>query len=849
MVGVLGPQEDMLATTLVRCRSTPAMGEAVYSANIAQLRRRLADENGGRDGAKLATHQLKKVLTLYRQRLSSLLTRSGRGSVLAIPNGYPGAVQRVREVVREMEDEVRVASCEDAPHNSLRPLQTLALETTVLPKGDHEVLRRSLEEAQRRCESLNVDMMHHSEANEELVETLGTVKDANKRLLEQIRAQTDEIAKITQERVDNEEQMDQLHRLHENSRHLIRQDAQRKVLATREAGEQRQAAMRQELTDKLRQIKAGSEILLQDVARLSQELHDDRKAFVDLVASTQAQVQCVVKNLQNRCGSHLDKHAQQKRFLEDSLENLGNQVRAEQEARHNEGYSGSHKHLSFVTEREAVQAHGSRELALHSSHAQAAERAANADKQAWAERRAALERRVEELMQQRYLRNNGVEQLQQHVVSLDSALQATRTDAHHIEGQVFDLKRKARESADALAAATSSNEHLRQQMQEQRAHFGQRNEEDLNESRQGYEQKAADARHAHDASMALARKQAEAMQDEALGYEGDLADLQRQLQPLEEECATLQRDACTWRTHGDDAKSSREIQEKDFGSTKHRFHGEKLKLQAGLDHMAAKCASWDEDIKRLTGDLQELRRAAVTKEHEYAAKQQTAASQVRDGNDALAALQSRIKDASEHHARLREEIASVRERALEIQGALQNGLESQALALDQERNRLGELLEAEKASSEQARKDLEHERDVSEQGLRRLQDEGRVKLVGAVQERQRVHERGRADIASEGQALMQQQRRMELLEHELQRTRTLLSEREASLVRLRLLHEQEERGATPAALRRLEEEVRAAAGALEAAQRSDSALTQHLGTQRRREARDHSQLGLTQLSA
>merc|ERR1719258_259636 len=80
----------------------------------------------------------------------------------------------------------------------------------IWPGRTYEVLRKSLQEAQKRCDSLNNDMMRQNEANDELMATLNTVKDSNRRLLDQIRQQTDEIQGLTQQRILDEAEMDQL---------------------------------------------------------------------------------------------------------------------------------------------------------------------------------------------------------------------------------------------------------------------------------------------------------------------------------------------------------------------------------------------------------------------------------------------------------------------------------------------------------------------------------------------------------------------------------------------------------------------------------------------------------------
>merc|ERR1719456_433383 len=97
------------------------------------------------------------------------------------------------------------------------------------PTRSYGVLRESLQETQRRCESLNHDMVRQAEANEELMQTLGTVKDANKRLLEQIRTQTDEITRLTQQRVLDEERMDVVSKRHRQSYEELERETQQHI--------------------------------------------------------------------------------------------------------------------------------------------------------------------------------------------------------------------------------------------------------------------------------------------------------------------------------------------------------------------------------------------------------------------------------------------------------------------------------------------------------------------------------------------------------------------------------------------------------------------------------------------
>merc|ERR1719277_1290117 len=93
-------------------------------------------------------------------------------------------------------------------------------------------------------------MVQQAETNEELVETLGTVKDANKRLLEQIRFQTDEIAQLTELRLNDEEQMDHLARKHRSDHESCREAAERQVAAVRSACSDQCNALRWRVADR-----------------------------------------------------------------------------------------------------------------------------------------------------------------------------------------------------------------------------------------------------------------------------------------------------------------------------------------------------------------------------------------------------------------------------------------------------------------------------------------------------------------------------------------------------------------------------------------------------------------------
>eukprot|EP00927_Polykrikos_kofoidii_P059832 TRINITY_DN54957_c0_g1_i1.p1 TRINITY_DN54957_c0_g1~~TRINITY_DN54957_c0_g1_i1.p1 ORF type:complete len:853 (-),score=230.84 TRINITY_DN54957_c0_g1_i1:50-2584(-) len=802
-----------------------------------QLQRRLAQESSDRDAAKLALHRLKTAVDFYRKRMQSVAYRSpGVGTGDDDHTLY----QRTRDLVKDMEAEVRTTDVDCTETAKLSSQLALGSPGSPVRPKNYEVLRQSLEEAQRRCENLNIDMVQQSEANEELVDALGTVKDANKRLLEQIRQQNSEIATLTQQRVEDEETMDQMARRHDTDREALRQDTQRQVVATRDAGAERHNQVYNRLTDKLRYVRARSEIIAQEAARIAQDLHDRRADAAALVSSVQGQLQGAEKDFSLHCDALRQRHLQQKRNIEEQINDHHGRVRSERDLRHQDGIEWGQKLGAMANDKDDVHGRHGREVTQLSAHAQALERALHAERQAWLEDRAGLERENDEHSHQRNSRRMALDQLQRDIVSTESAISAISTESSSLEQSIVELKRQLRESDDALAAAISGNEHLRDQMEEQRKRFQEKNETDLNDCRAAYEQKLADAQIAHEADIAMSRKQAEAMEKDLAAQGDDMHRHRSNIDAIEEECASMARDGAMWRSHCDAAKSSREIHERDLHEAKQQFTSQRVKLQADIDHAGSASAALDEELRAMTAELADFRRNAAARETEMATRRQAAEAMLRDSQQQLADRRQRVRDVADHHKRVGAEAAGSRERMLERQMALEKSVEAQARLLEDERRRFRDLLEKERKAADEVREDLQRERDLTSVHLRRVHDENRSKVVGAERERSRVQDLTRTELMQASQHVAQQQQQVKVLEHDINRVRSLLAESESNAQWVRQEHDHGHHS-THITLRQLEDDARAVINSFEQARREEASLQQQIEAQRNRNEHDRLQ--------
>jgi len=780
-----------------------------------QLQRRLAEESGECDAARAALQRTARTVDFYRQRLTALAGTGAGGAEVSTGN-----LQRVRDIIQAIEAEVKAIPSSDQALTEF-PAHGQS------PRQGYDVLRKSLEEAHRRCESLNCDMVHQAEANEELVEALGTVKDANKRLLEQIRFQTDEIAQLTQQRIGDEERMDKLTRKHQMDHEGFRQNLQRQIVAIRTLAGEEFGTTSRRLVDRLRYLRTRIEIIGQDAGRLLQEQQRLRMDTTTMVDAMQAQLRSAERDISARCADHAEACAKKQQASEEAIADLEAKLAIERDMRHNEGLSWGQRHSILLAEREDVEARTSRDLSQSSSQLQALERTLAAERHSAGAERPRLERLFEERQQHHLSLLRDSDQQQRDLVRLDTAKGGVDSDMRAKEQAVAEFRRQIRESDDALAAAVSGNEHLREQMEEQRRRFQEKNEADLSDARVSFEQKFNDARNAQDSDVATASHQLQDMEEAEQKDEEALQALRAQASAVSVEIESWDRDANMWKSQNDAAKASRASVEKEIKEARQGFAGEKLKLQAAIDRLGSQTASTEDEIKRTWDHIDEFRRLSAARETEQVTHTGASENLMREAQEQLNHLKRRHLDSADARNKAENEVAFNRQRALELQADMEQDLNSKQINAEEERKTMEEQLFIQHRSTEQAKEQLHREKETSVAMLRRVQEESRSKLGSATAERVRIEETCRAETAGFTESVAQQQKYTDALEHDLHRLRYLLTESDANLswVRQELEREEREAGLT---LRMLQNETQGSTSDLEKATKGEGSMVRQI---------------------
>mmetsp|Transcript_27199 Transcript_27199/g.63322 ORF Transcript_27199/g.63322 Transcript_27199/m.63322 type:complete len:873 (-) Transcript_27199:111-2729(-) len=830
--GVLGGSSSV--GTLGHAVSTSS-GSLMTSQHVNEatfhLQKQYNEESSARDAAKLGLVRLRQTVEFNRRRLQTILTQSsGIGSV---------TTPHVKQLLRDMESEVKDAWTGRglvATQSATAPQASMSS-----PPRNYEVLRQSLYEAQRRCESLNTDMVHQNEAYGELVETLSTVKDANRRLVEQIRTQTAEIEQLTEQRVSDEDRMDQMLRKHERDRDTARNEAQRQAELAREQVEAAHKKVHMSLLEKQRRVQASVANLTQDCGRLQREVQDRRQEIVELTAPFLGEMQTAVAEATTRCVQFLGKHNEKKQAAEDAIGDLNVKLQAEREARQSENLSWGHRVGLLTAKVDGLQECLERDTLQLNAHLQAVDRALLQERKGSIEDKVVTEGRQKQQVQQQSNLQAALDPMQQEAMSLETQVTGTQTEVQAIEQEIVGLLQQVRVSDDVLAAAVSSNEHLRHQLEEQRERSQEKNSADLEECRGFYEQKLAEQQRSLQADCRLMLRQAEGMEQDERSQLEAIIQLRTRSEGLGAECSQLEADAVSWRSTTRHESQLREDQEKVILDVKQQYEAQRLQLQASVDLLSSKLTSMEEECRLIGGETSQLQRTFAAKLAEDTARQDLAEKKLKEGLEALKLAKARLQDAGNKHAMVANEAAVSKDRALQMQATLERKREDMVMRVSHERQRLKELLTQESEALTKARSDFEAERAYTFTELRQLHDDSYTKLAGAERERAKMEDDYRKDVQSCWQASQQMQRRCETLERDLARVKVLLQESESNHDWVR---KESERAAAEVhgSLRSVEAEVRQATESVEAARQEESAIAQQLEAQQVQNAQDKRQL-------
>eukprot|EP00392_Amoebophrya_sp_AT5.2_P008988 g9016.t1 len=167
---------------------------------LQRMHQRISQESTEKESYKMDVAQLRRVVELHMRQLGTLAATQWSGD----------AFNRFKNSIKTFDGEIKGrCALSEAELRQMKHTNSDSLHQDAQQRS-YDVLRTSLLEAQKRCQSYNENMLRVAHANDELAQTLNTVKNTNKRLVDQLQYQQDEVSQLVSQRILDEEKMEYL---------------------------------------------------------------------------------------------------------------------------------------------------------------------------------------------------------------------------------------------------------------------------------------------------------------------------------------------------------------------------------------------------------------------------------------------------------------------------------------------------------------------------------------------------------------------------------------------------------------------------------------------------------------
>jgi len=776
-----------------------------YRPRIRDLSRSLDHEEREYPDAAAELRSLQELVERYHRRLMDLVDEPYT----------PGLLDRVKAVVRQMDVSL--------PKSPL----VMTTASSGLSGSSYEALRKSLQDTQKRYNSLNTDMERQTHDNGQLLSTLAATKDANKRLLEQIRTQTEDIAQLTQMRLQDEERIEQLQSKLQAEERSWRSETQRRIAQMRDHAEERYTALQSRTSDKMHSMKRKLDLVRSECMGLKNQHGEQRSQIKRLAEEFQHKLRSVSRDVLVEVEAHQREATTEKAQMQDLLRESDAKLAQEKEHRQKEVSSLTHRFSLCSGDKEELSTKLARETSSLHAHIESLQKSLAADRESYQDDRKGLEQKLDEATRLSNNLETNLQSAKRELAQMEHRVQALELDINSKDVQVSSLHQQGREKNESLAASAAEIDFLKKQLEEQRKRGLELNERELTTARSEGEERVAHVRGQLNAEMQLLRKQLRALEDEGSSRQTELERVQQRCEGLKQAKASLERDVALWKQQLESLSEAKREVERDYTAARDQWASDTMTLQESLDHVQQRRDILERDYERVSEEFALFKARSSTKEAHSATKIQELQRALEDCHSRLDEAKTSLTESSDALTRARSEAAESKRLLSDTQYTTDRQVETLRREYHEERTRLEEQISSERNQTHEIRDQYDRWKQAHEQALRQLQEESEAKVATLERERSRWEERYRSETTDAQRHASSSSKKCEELEQELLRVRQLLEASESNLELLKGAKDSDDREFSTLKGTLLEER-RGLASQLESAKRREASLAQQL---------------------
>ncbi|CAE8716741.1 unnamed protein product [Polarella glacialis] len=447
----------------------PPHSESQSRTEVEALQNRVAAEAAAKDDAKANLESFAHGLEVSMRQLRTACSAADSESHLTSPRvGTEKLLRGVGSFCDDIQEKLK--------RSRIAPQATGAART-------YDVLRQSLTSAQRRCAAMNEDMLRVADGNEELMSSLQVVKDTNRRLVDQIQAQNSEIAELTQLRLEDEAQFEDLlsdlKAEREHQRQELEQRLQTSVADCQAGFREEQARIAGQLQAARGSLRTLA-VQLTGLRRLHAATAEDVRA--NLTQWKEDALKQIGRRILDSLVTYQDQGAEQLAQLEDTAHALRARLTAEKEAGSREAEAWSTRGRELEIDGRTLASRASEDSLRVARELSAAEAAREQCRASSVQEQRRFAAQLQELAVGSASLTVILDDIRGQVYSFEVSYRQAQEKLRQLDEEHQAASQRLREEDEALDVAVASNQGLRRQMEAQRVDAQESCEDALKES-------------------------------------------------------------------------------------------------------------------------------------------------------------------------------------------------------------------------------------------------------------------------------------------------------------------------------------------------------------------------------
>jgi len=722
------------------------------------------------------TAQLRRIVELHIRQLSSLV------SVQWTPESFA----RLKNSLKTFDQEIK-GRCvlTDGDLRQMKANTSSGDATGDAQSRSYEVLRQSLHEAQKRCQAYNENMLRVAHANDELAQTLNTVKNTNKRLVDQLQYQSEEVNNLIQQRLLDEEKLDYMKKQFEKEQDNWRSEIGNKLDDLQGLQEEKFNNMKSQLTSKLgncvmklKQYAGDTQI----IKGLQEEVKNDLKNMNDHVNHD---LRKAIRVFSDQLHNLATKRTEEITKLNDMVHKVSIELAAKKELREKDSEHWSGKYNLLLKEKDELAQQMDEDIMRVNAEIAEHDKERSAAQREFEDARRTLHADAEELERKKAALTGMIETARRHCVQLDAANARLEEDRCQLVDQEKQLRNDIRESDTALADAVAGNERLREQMEEARVQAQQTNERDQGVCRDSYEQKIKDQKGTHEQNVAFMEQQVRSLEASVASRYGDVDEARHGCDKLQVESTNMQRDVAYWQSQHELSATDLKALESECKEAKTTWEKEKLAAEEHMNDLIIKRQNLELSMRQQQesyDDFLALSRDNLRDKKRY---MDTLGQRVRESETELMKVKEQLKVATNDLAHIKREEANMIARQLEAQHELEKAFQNTVRVAEEERSSYENTLLQERRDAQQLYENFNRVREEQALTFQKWAEAPNQKISSLEREILELQDKAKMELSTLQASVKSTNKQVESFEAEVARLTELYEESQAACNRER----------------------------------------------------------------